>query len=512
MTNKITSDEIVTQKFKRNFAQWGGPYPGNKLGYAGQDAQYMSIDGVTVPEAGGIDPIWVPDPFVNGRYRLVARSITPPDLAQATLVLREKHKFIPRQLLPLKCPFNIYEVTGNCKNPSDFLRGWTDYVLIYSLGLVTEKDLGTRSAFDADDAIEDSLSIALANVYPVGSLAFCQEASSEVDREVVDIVYGSTEQCASCGVDDDGTRRIYAVTKSSGGGSPGLPSELVYSLDGGLTWTQTNITGFGATEDAVAIDVAGQYLIIVGDDAVYYAEINSDTGVPGTFTKVTTGIVAAGTPRDLYVASSREIWMVGDGGYIYKSTDITAGFTAVLDGDVYTDDLKRIDGQDETIVAVGANGQILYTINRGATWTASSTTPTASTIQAINVKSDKLWWIGTATGLVYYTKTGGASWVQLTFSGSGTGAIYDIVSATEEVMYIAKDDATPTASIIASWDGGQDWTTSAPRIVGLPTFDSPKRLAVPNAEAGTAANNLAVAGLGGNGTDGILLVAVAAKL
>ena len=512
MTNKITTDEIVSQRHKRNFLQWGGPYPGNRLTYAGVDGQYAAVDGVTVPEAGGIDPIWVPNPFVPGRYRLVGRSITPPDLASMTLMLKEKHRFIPKQLKPIKCPINIYEPTGTCKNPSDFLRGWSDYVLIYSLGLVSEKDLGTRTTWDSDDAMEDSLSLTLVSIYPIGSLAFCQEASSEIDRQVVDVVFGSVEQCSGCGAEDDGTKRIYAVTKSSGG-SPGLPSEVVYSLDGGLTWSQANIDGMTVAGDALAIEVAGQYVIVIGAGAVYYSELNAETGVPGTFTKVTTGIVDAGTPRDLYVASPREIWMCGDGGYVYKSTDVTAGFTAVLDGGVYTDDLKRISGDDDgTIVAVGANGQILYSTNRGATWTSSATTPTAATLQAINAKSDRLWWIGTATGLVYYTQNGGASWSQLTFSGSGTGQIYDIVSATEEVMYIAKDDATPTASILASWNGGQDWTTSSPRIVGLPVFDSPTRLAVPDAEPGTAANTLAVGGIAGDATDGILLIAVAASL
>ena len=510
--NRITADEIITQKHKRNFVQWGGPYPGNAVRYAGQDAQYMAIDGVTVPESGGIDPVWVPDPYINGRYRLVSRSISPPDLAEATLMMKERHKLLPRQLTPLNCPFNFYEVTGTCKDPSDFLRGWSDYVLIYSLGLVAEKDLGSRSSWDSDDAIEDSLSVTLANVYPVGSLAFCQEASAEISRKIVDITYGSTVSCGTCGAADDGTNRIYAVTETSGAGSPGLPAEVVYSLNGGTSWAQVNITGLGATESPLAIEVVGQYLVVLGADAYYYAEINADTGVPGTWTKVSTGFVAAGSPVDMYALSSREVYFCGDGGYIYKSTDITAGVTAILDGSAYTDDLKRIDGLEETIVAVGANGQILFTTDRGATWSASATIPTASMLQAVDVKSSKAWWVGSINGYVWYTVNGGASWSQLTFSGQGAGQIFDIVSATEEVMYIARADATPTASILTSWDGGQSWTTSSPRIVNLPVFDWPTRIAVPFAEAGIAANTLAVGGLAGDGSDGILLVATAAKL
>jgi len=512
MGNKVTADEVITQKHVRSFIQWGGPYPGNAVRYGGQDAQYMAVDGVTIPESGGIDPIWVPDPYINGRYRLVGRSISPPDLAEATLMLKERHKLLPKQLLPLNCPFNFYNVVGTCKDPSDFLRGWSDYVMIYSLGLVTEKDLGTRSTWDSDDSLEDSLSVTLANVYPAGSLAFCQEASSEVSRAVLDITYGSTVSCGTCGTADDGTNRIYAITDTSTG-SPGLPAEVIYTLNGGATWFQTNITGFGATEVPEAIEVVGPYLVVLGEDAYYYAELNISTGVPGTWTKVSTGFVAAGSPRDMYALSSREIYFCGDGGYVYKSTDITAGVTAILDGSVYTDNLARIHGIEETIVTVGANGQVIASTDRGATWTASATTPTTSGLQAIDVKSDRIWWVGSANGFVWYTLTGGASWSQLNFSGQGNnGMIHDIISATEEVMYIAYNDSTPTAHILTSWDGGQSWTSSTPRLVNLPTFDKPYRLSAPFADAGIAANSLAVGGLAGDGVDGILLVATAARM
>jgi len=40
----LTADEIVTQKHKRLFIQFGGPYPGNVVKYYGQDAQYMSVE------------------------------------------------------------------------------------------------------------------------------------------------------------------------------------------------------------------------------------------------------------------------------------------------------------------------------------------------------------------------------------------------------------------------------------------------------------------------------------
>lgn len=508
MANNVTADELITHKHKRNFIQWDGARPDKPVSYAGQDAQYIAIEGVSVPESGGVDPIFVPDPRRIGKYKLVGRSISPPDLASATVMMRERHGAIPRQLQKQGCTFNLYELTGKCQDLSDFLRGWSDYILVYSAAIVDNKDLGTRSSFDSDDPVEDSLPITLADVYPVGALGFGQEAATQIDREVADVVYGTPSACYC----DDPSEFIYAATKSSGSGSPGIPSEVIYSVDGGANWSQVNIDGIGATENALAIDIVGNYLVVLGLDALYYAELNQDTGAPGTFTKVSTGFVAAGSPNDLYVVSPREVWFAGDGGYIYKSTDITAGVSVVSAGDATSENLQRIHGADETIVAVGAAGAIIKSANRGVTWATTTITPTSATVQAISVLDDRRYWVGTADGYVYYTLNGGETWGTLNFSGSGAGAVYDIVFVNSEVGYFSHSTATPDARLFATWNGGADWTNNRPRILNLPTFDRTNRIAVPDTDAGIAANNVALAGLAADGTDGILLIGAAARV
>lgn len=511
----ISANEVITYKHKRNFIQYGGPRPNNAVAYAGQDAQYMAIEGVGVPDSGGIDPIFVPDPRKPGSYRLIGRKITPPDLASATLKLLERHGAIPRQLLQQGCQFNLYEPTGDCKDLSDFLSGWSDYVLIYSLAQVTDKDLGTRSAWDADDQIEDSLSLQLSDVYPIGPLAFGEQAAANIDREVVDVVFASQVQCGECGPQDDGTNKVFAVTKSSGAGSVGIPAQVVYSLDGGLSWADSDITGIGASADPIAIDIVGDKIVVLvpSEGAYYWSTLNQYTGVPGTWNKVTTGFVAAHDPNDLYVASPREIYFCGDGGYIYKSTDITAGVSVVNAGAATSNDLIRIDGKDETIVATGEVSTVIKSLNRGLTFATTTTNPSviAVTVQALEVLDALRYWVGTDSGRLLYTLNGGETWVQVAFSGAGAGQVRDIVFATDEVGYFSHDTATPTARIFTTWDGGTDWTNANPRILNLPTFNRATRLAVPNASAGIAANTVAAGGLSGGGTDGILLIGVAAR-
>lgn len=518
----ILVDEIVSQKHIRDYIQWGGPQPTNPVAFAGQDAQYMKLEGVKIPDGQGkIEPVWMPDPRRIGGYRLAARKLSAPDLAEATLILTEKHGALPRQLLDIKCPFNIYETVGSCKDLSDYLSGWTDYVMVYSGALVDgNKDLGNRTSFDSDDLIEDSLPLKFGDAFPITALSFGDNAQTIITLEVIDTVYGSIEQCGACQPQDDGTKRIYAVTKSSGS-TPGTAPRLIYSVDGGVNWTQSTITGIGDIEDPTFIDVVGKYLIVgtrtaggATTSGYYYSEINYNTGAPGTWTKVTAGFAAGWQIYDCYVLSPREIFFSADGGAVYKSTDITAGVEYALPpGTVTNTALIRIHGEDETIVAVGGSGTVVMSYNRGRNWGTSPTAPVVATLSALFVVEDNLWWVGTTSGTLWYTLNAGNSWTQKRFSGDSAGYVRDIVFVTTEVGYFSHDTATPTGRIFSTWNGGRDWTNGAPRINNIPTAYRFNRLNVPGIDnTGLAANTLIAAGLSGGGADGILLQGLASRL
>lgn len=513
---KLTADEVITQLHKRAFIQYGGPRPNNPVLFAGQDGQYMTITGVTNPEAGGFDPIWAADPSNAKRYRLIGRKMTAPDLAAATITFYEKHGMLPRQLLK-SCTFSAYEVTGTCQDLSDLYNGVTDYLLVYSMGVIAGKNLGDRVAMESDELIADELETTLSEIYPVASLGFGDNALTLVDREVLDVVYGTRQLCGNCGPENDGSRWIYAVTRSSGG-SPGLPSEVIYSVDGGVTWNQTTISGIGATEDPVAIDIVGSKLVVLSPTAgsatqggYYWAEIDPDTGIPGTWTKVTSGFVAAAQPRDMLVLSPREVYFCGDAGYIYKATEITSGVTAIQTGQATSQNLARIRGSDDVIVAVGGAGTVIRSINRGNTFASVTVAPTVSALQALEVFDQKRFWVGSINGYLWYTLDGGKSWNRKAFSGEGSGQVFDLLFVTQEIGYMLHGNATPTARLFFTLDGGVNWVNAGWRIVGWPTFNYAKRMAAPtSSDSGVNANNLAIAGISST-NDGVLLLGQALK-
>lgn len=508
---KPSTAEITTTQMRRIFIQFGGPLPNNAVRFAGLSGQYMVLEGVTRP-LRTIEPIRVYNPRFAKRYQNVGRSISAPDFPTATLQVLENRGTLPFQLGSLDCPFNLYLPVGLCEDLSDFNLGWQWIVEIVSFAEATQVDEGARMAWEEDNQVQDAIALTLEAKYAIGALSFSPEAATNVDREVIDVVYGGGIQCGDCGPANDGTQWIYAVTTTSGAGSPGLPAEVTYSVNGGLTWFSTNIDGFGASEVPLAIDVVGNRLIVLGEDAHYWATVNRQ-GIPGTWTKVTSGYVAAGTPRDIYVLGPNEVFFCGDLGYIYRAADITSGVEVIDAGNATSDNLLRISGDgNNTLVAAGAGSAVVKSINRGLQWATTLAEPSAIPldIYAVCVKSPEVYWVGTAnSGRIFFTVDGGETWTEKGFTGSGAGNVRDIVAATDEVMWFVHDNNNPTGFLWASWNGGADWTRNdagGARILNWPVLDRINRLATPDSTRQISANFLAAGGLDGNGTDGILLL------
>lgn len=513
MAPKPGRDEVVYQKSKRAFIQWGGPGAGNEVDYAGADAQYMEVGDAANPVRGSITPRRVHDPYAYGRFRRIGATIAPPDDPTSTVSFSTILGALPRIRYNAQCYMNLYEPSGNCADPTDLSGGWTTKVSISSYGLVTERsETGNTSGMEAaDDAEMTEASVTWeGGKYDIGSLFFGEAASAEVTTHIKDIVYGTQIRCADCGPENDGTKWLYAIADTDGSSPPGL-GKVVYSVDGGNTWTALPITGLTAGQSIDAIDIVGQYLIVVsqGMNKYFYTTINIITGVPGsTWTAVSTGFVAAKLPTDIYVLNSREVWFSALGGYIYKSTDITAGVSVINAGVATTNNLRRIHGERETIVAVGDTGTIVLSSNRGRSWgVAVSNASITDRIQAIAVLGPFRFWIGTNAGKVFSTDNQANSWTELVFDGSGAGRVDDIVFATDDCGYFAHATATPTARLFSTFTGGKIWDLSTnvgqKRIANWPTFDRVNRIAVPSYSVlGVLAGNIAVGGVGDNGIDG----------
>ena len=517
---KPGADLVVTQKHRRAFSQRGGPGPTNATRYEGADETYMTFDDDSNPITGGRSPINFHDPLrrAGGAYRRIGETVDAPDFPTATINFFERHGGIGWVDFDGGCFNNFYETVGRCKRPDDFINGWDDYMKVYSYGRANNRDESGLTTQDSDDSSMIAMEFSFANIYKIGSFLFGEKGAGEVEREVVDLVWAGGIDCGACGPGDNGTQRLYAVTKSSGAASPGTPAEIIYTVDGGATFAQQNITGLGGTVDPTGIDLVGNLLVVLdtAGNGYWFAEINTLTGVPGTWAQVTTGFVASKQPTDMYVAGGSEVYFSANGGYIYKSTDIASGVTVLDNGNVNTSNYQRIHGQDDDLVVVGDSGKIVKTGNRGQTWANVTLSPTSATVRAILVLDTFRYWIGTSGGFVYYTINGGETFTLATLPGGTLAVIDDIVAATDEVIHVAARTATPTGRLITTWNGGQKWASSAvatQRIQNLPTASRFNRIAVPKTGQPTIdSNTIAMGGLSGGGVDGILELGISNRV
>lgn len=510
------TNENVTQNFIRAFTQRGGPGPSNPVYYAGFDEQYLMVGDISNPDRGGINAINVNDPQVRGLFKQTGITIEAPDIPSASITFKQKWGGIPWYKFRLNCPINIYESEGQCSDPSDPVNGWST-LNILSRGLSTDKTYQGRTPFDGSDESLAEIGFSwLGGVYSVGPITLGEFAATDVTTEVVDVVYGSITLCSDCGPANDGTKWVYALQQTAGGSSA-VVGKVLYSTDFGATWTASAITGLGVGVLVTAIDLVGQYLVVLAksENAYYVSQINQMTGAPGAWTKVSAGFVATKNPNDLYVESPNRVYFVGDGGYIYVSTDILAGVSVLSAGGATIQNLLRVRGNASAniVVACGASNTILKSTNRGATWAAPMATVTG-TLQALDVLGALTYYVGTAAGGVFYTENGGATWSALALPGAALAGIHDIVFPTAEVGYIAATRTGPTAVVFGTVFGGRGWgEAGTSRLPSAPVYGRPNRIGIPNTrDPQVAANTLAVAGLGGGLVDGAIFLGVSAVL
>lgn len=515
--NNPNASEVMFQRDLRVFSQRGGPLPSNRMRYCGPEEQYIAMGDVKDPVRGKFTPIRVHDPRQRGAYRLIGMQTSMPDLSSSTISFLRRHGGISWIAGDLTCPNNYYELAGECNRPDDFNFGWTDFVTVYSYGMADDRTYKARTAFSDDNQMMDDVNHIYACVYDVGGMSFTDNITP-TKREAIDAVYGSNVSCGNCGPANDGTQRIYVLCKSSGAGSPGTPAEVVYTVNGRQSWAAVNITGLGGTQDPTGIDIAGYFLIVLDTvgNGYYYAPINPLTGVPGAWTNVTAGFVTGGQPNDIYVVSANEVYFCGQGGYVYRSTDITAGVTAINAAATTTTDLTRIDGFEDTIVCVGESGVVIKSVNRGLTFSTVTTFPTSNTLRGIDVRDTFRFWTVGGGGGVWYTMDGGETWTQPQGSFQGALLMDDVVFATDEVGYVVgRATALTTARLWTTMNGGQSWIASNiqpgnPRILNFPTYSRSNRIAVPQfTEPAVISNNITLAGLNGDGTNGNIICGVA---
>lgn len=491
----------VTTNFSRVWFQEGGPGPSRARTYHGNWKA-----GAVTWNKGDITTIREPDPDAYNKFRRVGRfrgEPGDPEIALMARLSRERSKLL--RLARGDCEHALHVHIGECQNPQDFARGWDKMLIMEGASISTygTEDLGAMSP-DETAAINEEVTFVGTDLYELKRLTFSEQTPTLVTREITAVYVCDQEQCGQCGVVSDGCQLVLAL-EGGVSASPGQAPTVIYTRDGGSIWAERTVSTMAANEVGSALFCAGGYTIVLSEtsESLHYILTADLVTGAGTWTEVGTGFVATKGPLAVHALGASEIWIAGEGGYIYFSDDIVGGVVVRASGSPSTQDLNDIHAFDSNnIVAVGGSNAVVRSTDAGRTWALVVGPAVGIVLNTVWMKSALEWFVGAANGNLYYTIDGGATWSTKTFPGGGVGAVRDIVFVTPSVGYMAHNLAAPTARLLRTADGGYSWYVLPEGTGAIPDADFINELAVcqdPNIVYG--------GGLGGNAVDGFLVKA-----
>jgi len=453
---------------------------------------------------GDRTPVREPDPGRYNAFRIIDAIKGERDLP--ALPLEGRYQFTVSEFLRMArigCPLDVQVHFGKCQDPRNFDRGW-DKILVLEGADFSNWSTGELGALEQgqDAIVNEPIDLNGLDMYEVKQLKLAALAGSQIVQEVLDVAICDSVSCGICGIASNGCQRFFAL-QSAIGGSPGLAAEIVASADGGATLVESNVTSLAANQNANAMACVGTYLAVVsqGDISIHYALIADIFTNTETWVENIAGLVNG--PNDIFSLGSAFTWVVGQGGYVYFYSDITAAAVTQNAGVATAQNLNAIDGIDENnLVAVGASNAVIYTRD-GSTWVAVTGPSVGIALNAVAMRTEDEWYVGDASGNLWYTRDAGVTWTAKAFPGSGSGVVYDIVFATPTVGYLAHTTSGGAGRILRTVNGGQTWYVLPEGTGSIPSNQRIGALAA----CGEDVNVVYGGGLG-VGTDGILVQGV----
>lgn len=475
--------------------------------YLGSIAAVQSLS----QSLGSPTAIRVKDPTRPGASIIVDETFTVPELGTVSLneyMLPSAVSWI-EDAYKQNCQSVWLNYIDTCGAPDD--RSTFDSILVFDGLRLSSITLPQLNALDqTDESLQIQAEMTVRSWYRIFPHRFSEDADTQVFGPVVAVIISDEKSCGLCSPYSDGSQKIYALAGPITG-SPGLSNNLVWTEDRG-TWFSADIASMGGTSGGTALVAVGTNLVVLDatGNSVHIAP--KATPQAANWSEVTTGFVATKTPQWAYAPSTNAVFIIANGGYIYKATDITSGVSTVEDGSNTTEDGNMIDGRGlSVIVAVHDNNTIQYSTNGAVTWSlVETTTPAAglngpeagANITCVAVLSDYQWYVGTSTGKIWYTGDRGVNWSQRTLPNQGTIATINRIVFTpgkESHGYLVGTTSGGAGYVARTVTRGLEWYISG-AISDVPTNIALNDVAVGDTD---------VAVLGGekSASDGIIALA-----
>lgn len=417
---------------------------------------------------GSVNPIFEPSKDKRGDFKEVGTFRDEKERPSTSLV-GHYARIAKSRLLQLAlagCEFDLQMHIGNCEDPGIF----EDFEKVFIFEGVQAENYSTddMGALEPGEQgkVDETEDVSGTRMYEYKPLALAARTPAVVTNQLLDVIICDSVSCGDCEDESDGCQRIMAITGAAGG-SPTTPADVVFSLDGGLTFAAHDIDTLAAAEAPSALACVGSFVVVVSNasGSHHVALISEFDGVADpSFTEVTTGYVAGGEPNDIW-SLGRFAFIVGDNGYIY-STDVPDTSVTVVDAGVATSSvLRRVHAISEDFaVTVGDDGVVVVIENGLASLLATSPIGIGTDWSAIWVKNENEWFAGTSGGTLYRTLDKGATWTIIVLPGGAVTDITEIQMSSDSIVYVSAT-RSGKGEVYVSINGGQSFTRT-PRGTG----------------------------------------------
>jgi len=402
---------------------------------------------------GDVSRTFCPDPTTRGRWLVATRTQGPPgeitfDVEMAVGTLADSLEIAKRK----GCAVPVYVIDNPC-TPRDQFNPFARVMAIED-ALITNV---TRSGFAIrnSDGGEQSqamktFSFSAKDIFDAFTLDTVRRTNAEAGA-LLDIAICNGIVCAGvCGGSVDECTNLFVVAEAVAAAI----ANAYYSNDAGVTWTVAAALPFAASEDIssnVCFDLddgTTRWLVARGTtDGANPAEVAYSDNSGTAWTLVAVGATNAEfSPWNggLFALDGRHIWCATDtgagaAGEIYFSSDFGATWTA--QGAAASDALNGVKfATDRLGIAYGDTNEILLTTDGGAHWVVG-TGPGAQA--AVNIKAAVIFsalrfYVGYDDGTIWMTDDGGTSWTQCIMpgiSGHVWSGINDLCAIDEHVIW-----------------------------------------------------------------------------
>lgn len=455
---------------------------------------------------GSVNPIFNPSKSKYGQFDQVG-SFRDEKERPTTSMVGHYARTLKSRMLELTladCPFDLQLHIGVCEDPSIF-DDFEKIVIFEGVQIesYSTDDVGALEPGE-QGKVDETSDVSADKFYEFKPLTVAARNEAVVTNQLLDVIVCDSSSCGDCEDESDGCQKIMAISAAAGG-SPTTPADVVFSLDGGLTWAAHDIDTLAAAEAPSGIACVGSYVVVVSNasGSQHVALISEFDGVADpAFAEVTTGYVAGGEPNDIWSLGGFA-FIVGDRGYIYKTVDPATEVVLIDAGAATISDLNRVHAISEDFaVAVGNDGSIIVIQNELASLLATSPIGIGTNFTAVYVKTETEWFVGDSAGVLRRTLDGGATWTVITLPGGATTDITEIQMSSKSVMYVSAT-RSGKGEVYVSVNGGQSFVRS-PRgnAGGMPNNDEITALAVCEFDV----DFFVGVGLSSDGVDGFIVI------